>query len=100
MNGKITSLSSGLTSTNTFTNTNTFNGSASFNAQTYFYNFPAFSYTTPIDPNHIPNKNYCDTIFQTIANMTNYLTTATAATTYLTIATAATTYQTIAGMSS
>ena len=39
-----------------------------------------------------------NTIYQTIANMVNYLTIATASSTYLSIATASSTYQTIASM--
>ena len=75
-----------------------FNGTTEFGAQTYFNNLAPFSYIAPTDPNHIPNKNYCDTTFQTIAGMSSYLLSATASTTYLSIANAVSTYQTIANM--
>ena len=55
---------------------------------------------TPSNPADLTTKSFTDATYQTIANMSSYLTTATASTTYLTITAAASTYQTIAGMAS
>ena len=66
------------------------NSTNTLNAQHTFNNLAPISNTAPTLSSHLTTKNYTDTIFQTIANMTSYLTSATAASTY----------QTIAGMSS
>ena len=64
-----------LTSANNWTNLNTFN---------QFFPSSSLPTTTVITNNSIVNKGMLDTIYQTIANMSNYLTTATASTTYST----------------
>ena len=88
---------------NTFSNTNI------FNAQSTFNNSSPISNTAPTLPAHLTTKSFTDATYQTIAGMTNYLTTIAASSTYQTIAgmssylttsAASSTYQTIAGMTS
>ncbi len=58
--------------------TSSFGGTATFNAQTTFNTNAPISNTAPTLSTHLTTKNYTDSTFQTIANMVNYLTTATA----------------------
>jgi microcystin-dependent protein len=92
----------------TFNNIIICNYGATFNAQTTFNTNAPISNTAPSLPAHLTTKNFTDLTYQTIANMSNYLTTTAAASTYQTIANmsnyltttvAASTYQTIANMS-
>jgi hypothetical protein len=58
------------------------------------FSFPPLCSVSATTGTQLVNKSYVDSTFQTIADMSLYLTIATASTTYLTIATASTTYLT------